>query len=131
MFFRKKVTVSEFASLLIGLHAQRFSYRSLLQLLDKGGTRLEDSRSANALVEWLIFGVYVVRSSVSAKCKESPDLRNAILNSFFDEMYVGLVRYGFREEELPQLEEDIRQRISEYDSAMSGESANRWSVGSG
>ena len=41
MFFRKKVTVSEFASLLIGLHAQRFSYRSLLQLLDKGGTRLK------------------------------------------------------------------------------------------
>ncbi|MGB7555698.1 MAG: hypothetical protein WBM04_15095 [Candidatus Korobacteraceae bacterium] len=123
MFFRKKASVLQFAALLIGLHAQEFSYEALLLLLSKSGIAVEDSRSANALVEWLIFGVYVVRSSVTAKCKENPKLRNAILDVFFEQLYAGLARYGFREEELPQLEEDIRQRFREYDSAMSGQSA--------
>lgn len=121
MFFRKKASVPDFAELLIRLHARRYSYDSLLSILNKSGITLEDSWSANALIEWLILGCYLVRTGVAGNCNANPKLRNAILDVFFGKLYAGLSDYGFREEELPQLEEDIRLRFSEYDGKMSGQ----------
>jgi hypothetical protein len=121
MFFRRKASVPDFAESLIRLHAQRYGYDSLLSMLNKSGIALQDLWSANALVEWVILGSYLVRASVTGNCKADLNLRNAILDDFFVKLYAGLSDFGFREEELPQFEEDIRQRFSEYDSERSGE----------
>jgi hypothetical protein len=125
VFFRKKTSVSEFAEMLIRFHAQRFSRDALMLLISTSGIMLEDSRFANALVEWVIFGIYSVRNGVSGNCKEDVRLRNAILDVFFDKLYSGLAASGFTEEELPQFEEDVRLRFGEYDSIVSGNDAHR------
>lgn len=119
--FRKKTTAVEFADILIRYHAERFSRDALFQVANRCMISPEDSGSANATVEWLIFGIYLVRVSVTGACGKDVTLRSALLDAFFIRLYARLARAGFREEEFPELEDDIRERFREFDAAMSSE----------
>jgi hypothetical protein len=81
---------------------------------------LERARLGSALMEWLVFGAYLMRSGVSNGCGEDTTLRDALLNSFFDMMYAGLRNAGMKELEFFELEDGIRERFRQYDVAMGG-----------
>ena len=118
--FRKRKSVSEFATMIFALHAQRYAAPSFHALTDRFKISLEKARLGNALMDWLIFGAYLMRNGVSSGCGENTTLRDALLNSFFDMMYAALRSTGLKELEFFELEDGIKQRFRQYDVAMNG-----------
>jgi hypothetical protein len=118
VLFRKRTSVNDFARRLIELHAGLFGRETLLEIADKLQISLTDARFATALSEWLFFAAFVVRQCVSTKCGENAALRNAILDAFFGQMYVGLLKAGVQESDMPHVEGCIKARFEEYERAQ-------------
>lgn len=118
MLFKKRLSVHDFASRLIQLHAAMFGRAALLAQTGQLGISLEGQRLANATSEWLFFGTYTVRQCLATQCGKDVALRDAILDEFFDQLYAGLRLAGVNESEFPHIEDCIKARFLKYDRAQ-------------
>jgi len=111
--FRKKVTLKEFTSTVSLLHGQRYAGKSFQTLAQDVGIslKLEAAQLGSALMDWLVFGAYLARSSISGNCREDLSLRDSILDEFFDNTYSILKKAGMKELEFFDLEERHKATI--------------------
>lgn len=108
--------------MLVLTHAYLFFDRDALKrTAERAQVSLEDDPAAftNAVWEWAIWGSYVVSAGVDAACDRNIQLRDAIMDSFYLQLYASLAKSGMKASHLPDLENDIRERLNEYHSALS------------
>jgi len=104
-------------------HQEGFGRDNIADILRRARVSFDDASLYEAAFrEWWIFGAYVVRCTVHGNCGEDMKLRDAILDLFFDELYAGLIKRGADVLEFPELEQLIRDRFQEYDSAYQNHS---------
>lgn len=115
VLFRKRKSIPDFAGELILLHAKRFGYDALVSYVKQLRIAVTDQQLSNALAEWMLFGTYVVRQGVKAKCRENAAMSDAIINSFIGQFCTGLEHAGAPSSELSRLQHCIVARFQEYD----------------
>ncbi len=119
MLFKKKASVGDFATSLVASAAFLFSPDTLAKTAKEAHVSLEDQALyGNALWEWIIFGVFVVRMGVQAGCGRDTKLRDAIMDSFMLRLYSSLLESGMKLRDYPELQAGIVQRFEEYESAL-------------
>lgn len=116
MWFKAKVKLEELTTLLLVMHAAVFDQSSLRNACDLCSFSFRDEASyADALWEWLAFGLYVIATGVRTYCERRSVA--AIIENLDKQFYLGLAKAGANREDLARVEKRIRGHIAEYESA--------------
>ncbi len=89
MFFKSKVSVDEFALMLLQMHAAIFGITALSEICQLVEVHFRDDDShAAAFTEWFAFGLYSVSQGVKVHCSA----RQAILDSMNSQVFAHLAK---------------------------------------
>jgi hypothetical protein len=111
--FKSKVRIDEFAGYLAQFHGSVFGISALAETCEVCRFHFRDEAShADALWEWLTFGLYSISVGVGTQC--NPNLRRAIIDSLHKQFFTGLAEAGAEGERLVGIQERIRISLAEY-----------------
>ena len=72
------------------------------------------------MVEYFIFGLYVITKTMSDALQGKVALRDEILDRFYDKVYFGMLKSGLEVEgwDIITFQENVRERLSQYYAAL-------------
>jgi hypothetical protein len=119
MFFKSKVTVDDFALLLLQEHAAIFGEKGLTSICQECQFRFRDETCyTDALWALFLFGVYSIQTCVRTHCPRS--LHQPILASVSKQIFSHMEAQGAGAQRLSVIESQMLESVKEYEDFGTG-----------